>query len=85
MMVWSDSDAYKKTRNSLRIKRPKIQEKKTTKIHFRNGPFQMGDSFLEDIEIFDQYIDEVNYIFPPQSCALNEQVLFYIAIGSTSA
>ena len=45
----------------------------------------MGDSFLEDIEIFDQYIDEVNYIFPPQSCALIEQVLFYTVIGSTSA
>jgi len=44
----------------------------------------MGDSFLEDFENFDQYIDEVNYIFPPQSCALNEQVLFYTVISSTS-
>ena len=34
----------------------------------------MGDIFLENIQNFDQFIDELDFIFPYQNCALNEQV-----------
>ena len=63
-------------------KDPKKITRKSENTNILTFTPEMGDIFL-DRDIFDQYIDELDFIFPPKNISLNEQVLFY-TVGTTN-